>query len=104
MRMPQRSNGEPTLHDFGSKTFSEKFGGTTITPKGRTVKAVYQEIEDFVDMVFAQPETARHLCRKLYRFFVYHQITEEVEREVILPLAETFQRKNYESNPYCRPC
>ena len=99
MRMPQRSNGEPTLHDFGSKTFSEKFGGTTITPTGRTQEAVRREIEDFVEMVFAQPETARHLCRKLYRFFVYHQITDAVEQDVIAPLAETLQRQNYEVKP-----
>ena len=99
MRMPQKSNGEPTLHDFGSKTFSEKFGGTTIAPEGRTQQAVHREIEDFVEMVFAQPETARHICRKLYRFFVYNQITNTVEQEVIRPLAETFQRQNYEIKP-----
>lgn len=98
-RMPQKSNGEPTLHDFGSKTFSDKFGNTTIAPEGRTQKAVHREIEDFVEMVFAQPATARHICRKLYRFFVYHHITDTVEREVIQPLAETFQRQNYEIKP-----
>lgn len=99
MRMPQKSNGEPTLHDFGPKTFSENFGGTTIMPQGRTQAAVHQEIEDFVEMVFAQPETARHLCRKLYRFFVYHRITDTIEQEVIQPLAKTLQQNNYEVKP-----
>ena len=102
MRMPQKSNGEPTLHDFGPKTFSEKFGNATITPTGRTQAAVRQEIEDFVAMVFDQPETARHLCRQLYRFFVYHQITDTIEREVIQPLAKILRENNYEMKPVLR--
>ena len=98
-RILQSYEGRPTLHDFGSKTFSDKFGRTTITPRAETVAAMYQEIEEFVDMVFAQPETARNICRQLYRFFVYHQITDQVEREVIQPLADTFRQHNYEIKP-----
>ncbi len=98
-RMLQKDNGEPTLHDFEPKTFSEKFDNTTITPEGKTVPAVYREIEEFVDMVFAQPETARHICRKLYRFFVYHEITDQVERNFIQPLAKLFQEEDYELRP-----
>ncbi|MFP4092250.1 MAG: DUF1800 family protein [Cyclobacteriaceae bacterium] len=97
--MPAYPNGEPTLHDFGSKTFSEKFGRRTITPEGRTRQAVLDEIREFVNMVFDQEATARHICRKLYRFFVFYRITPEVERNVIEPLARTFIKNNYEVRP-----
>ena len=98
-RMLSYPNGEPTQHDFSEKRFSDRFNQRTIRPRGRTYEAVQQEIREFVDMVFQQPETARHICRKLYRFFVYHQITPEVEREIIEPLAEVFRRHDYALAP-----
>ena len=100
--MPLDRDGKPQYHDFEPKKFSAKLGGVTITPRGETEKAVYQEIDEFIDMVFAQPETARHICRRLYRFFVYREITDEVEKKVIRPLAELLQKKNYEIKPVLR--
>lgn len=97
--LPKHPSGEPTLHDFGKKVFSEKFGRKTIAAKNKTQEAVLEEITELVDMVFAQPETARHICRKLYRFFVYAQITPEVEREVIEPLSQTLLSNQYEMRP-----
>lgn len=98
-KMPVNPQQVPTLHDFGSKTFSAKFGQRVIRPKGQSLAAVIEEIGTFVDMVFAQPETARFLCRKLYRFFVYHQITPEIEKEVIQPLATQLIHHRYEILP-----
>jgi uncharacterized protein (DUF1800 family) len=100
--MPTYPDGTPTLHDFGTKTFSEKFGRRTISPKGRNRQAVLDEIDEFVEMVFAQEATARHICRKLYRFFVFYRITPEVERKVIAPLARSFRQHNYEILPVVR--
>lgn len=90
---------EPSLHDFGSKVFSERFGGRTIRPTGTDAPAVMGEIENFVEMVFERPETARHICRKLYRFFVYHRISDTVEEQVIVPLARQLQAGDYEIQP-----
>jgi len=39
-----------------------------------------RELNDLVDMIFRQAETARFLCRKLYRWFVYYDIDPVVER------------------------
>ena len=99
-------------HDSGVKTFSHRFGNRTIKPyelksyydlKNLATKdACIQEVKDLVDMIFDQKETARHFCRKLYRFFVYYKITPEVEREVIEPLATTLYNKNYEMEPVLR--
>lgn len=94
-------------HDATTKTFSDAFQGTAITPLevvgGRaTIEATLQELDEFVEMIFGQEETARHICRKLYRFFVYYKITDEVENDIIVPLANTFRDNNYEIEPVLR--
>ena len=85
-------------HDTGSKTFSDKFQHTTI--QGATSAAgVYSELDDFVNMVFAQPELAKNVCRRLYRYFVHPNITDEIETDIIAPLADVFRNNNYEMMP-----
>ena len=93
------SKGEARFHDYGSKTFSSAFDGKTIHAAGRTPQAIRQEVAEFVDMVFDQPATAQHLCRKLYRFFVYHRITPSIENEIIKPLAQVMIDSHYELKP-----
>ncbi len=85
-------------HDTGTKTFSSAFQGTSIS--GASSEAdVIREISDFVEMVFAQEETAKRICRKLYRFFVSPLIDDEIETDIIAPLATTFRDNNYEIQP-----
>lgn len=87
-----------TQHDTGSKTFSSKFQGTTIA--GATTAAnMWVELDNFVNMVFAQPEVARNFVRRLYRWFVSRNITPEIETDIIEPLATTFRTGNYEIKP-----
>ena len=97
--MISNGKGEAIFHDYGSKTFSSAFGGKTIHSQGRTHQAIRQEIGEFVDMIFDQPATAQHLCRKLYRFFVYHQITPGIESQIIRPLAQVMIDNDYELRP-----
>jgi hypothetical protein len=52
-----------------------------------------------MDMIFDQPETARFICRKLYRFFVYYEITEEIEQDIIGPLAQTMLENDFQIQP-----
>lgn len=73
-------------HDPGNKKFSSAFGYQEIV--GAVDAAdMYRELSDFVDMIFAKPETARAYVRKLYLFFVADQITDEIESDIIAPLA-----------------
>ena len=90
------TRGRPQLnrHDTSDKTFSHRFNTQTITG-ATTEQDMWQELEDYVDMVFAQPETARHICRKLYRFFVHSNITAQIETDIIDPLATTLRNSNY---------
>lgn len=88
------------LHDAGSKTFSPAFQNTVIVPSATdggyaTAAAAKGELSAMIDMIFNQAETARFLCRKLYRFFVYYDITPDVETRIIIPLAQTFKSSGY---------
>ena len=50
-------------------------------------------------MIFSNNETALYICRRLYNFFVYSQIDEQVEIQIIQPLAAIFRENNYDIKP-----
>ena len=52
-----------------------------------------------VDMIFNQEETSKFFCRKLYRFFMYYNINDEIETDIITPLATTLRSNNFEIAP-----
>jgi uncharacterized protein (DUF1800 family) len=88
-------------HDKEAKVFTAAFGSQSIAPfeiveDQPTKAAALKEFDDLIEMIFAREETARFICRKLYRFFVYWEITPEVESDIILPLATTFRNADYE--------
>lgn len=84
------------IHDTGDKNFSAFFDNTTI--KGSTDGA--GELDDLMEMIFSKSEViSKYIIRKLYRFFVYYVIDEEIEQKVIEPLAETFRQSNWEIYP-----
>jgi uncharacterized protein (DUF1800 family) len=90
----------PARHDTSNKTFSSFYNNTVIT--GRTGPSGEQELDDLIDMIFNQNEVALHICRALYRFFVYYKIDASVETNVIEPLADTFRSNNYNILPVLR--
>ncbi len=85
-------------HDTDDKTFSSAFGNQTIIGR-ETELGAFEELDDFVEMVFAQPETAKAYCRKLYRYFVKSEWSEDVETDIIEPLAEILIANDYEILP-----
>ncbi|MFN8547247.1 MAG: DUF1800 domain-containing protein [Candidatus Eisenbacteria bacterium] len=72
---------QPWAHDYGNKTFlghtGQYFG------------------HDIVNIIFQQPETARFICRKLYRYF----IDEYPNEALVEQLATTLRNNNYEIKP-----
>jgi uncharacterized protein (DUF1800 family) len=80
-------------HDETSKTLSSRFGSVTITNAGD------QEYKNFIDVIFNHPEIGKHLCRRLYRWFVNYEITPEVETNIINPLAQLLITSNFEVEP-----
>ncbi|MFZ1312007.1 MAG: DUF1800 family protein, partial [Chitinophagaceae bacterium] len=82
-------------HDTGTKTFSSFYNNTTIS--GSTDPD--QELDALIDMIFTTTEAARFICRKLYKWFVYYDIDETTETNVIIPMAEILQSNNYDVKP-----
>ncbi len=91
-------------HDKGQKTFSARFQNKVIEPSEivngyATDTATIDELNEMMDMIFNEDATAKFICTKLYRFFVYHEITDDVKSQIIEPLASTFKSNNYEIKP-----
>jgi uncharacterized protein (DUF1800 family) len=91
---------DPTRHDPTDKQFSHRYQDRVVT--GRSGDAGAQELDDLVAMIFDQHETARYLCRKLYRWFVYYLIDDQVESTVIAPMADLLRASHYEVKPVLR--
>ncbi len=84
-------------HDTSDKQFSEFYGNRLI--KGKSGAEGAQEMEELLDMIFENNETALYLSRRLYQFFVYSEIDAGVEQTVIAPMAEILRSNNYEILP-----
>ena len=85
-------------HDTTDKTFSSFYNSTKIT--GRTgVFAGSLELDDMLNMILSVDEVSKHICRKLYQYFVYFDIDSNTETNVIEPLAKIFRDNNYEIKP-----
>ncbi len=89
-----RGYGSTTKHDDGDKQFSYAFQDQIITGSS-TEEGMFTELSDFTEMIFNQDETARNICRKLYRYFVSRNITTEIETDIIEPLATTMRTNDY---------
>jgi uncharacterized protein (DUF1800 family) len=95
-RAEARSFFNPNRHDTQPKTFSAFYGNTVIN---RPLADAELELDDLLDMIFAKEEVSRHICRRLYRFFVYHDISAATETDIITPMAATFRAANYQIKP-----
>lgn len=96
--------GTSTRHDVSDKQFSAAFNNTLIQSTGvigsnATIQGVYTELDDVIDMIFASPHAARNICRRIYRQFVYFDITDEIETDIIGPLATILEQNNFEIIP-----
>jgi hypothetical protein len=80
-------------HDTGNKQLSHRFNNAIIQNNGEL------EFRDLIDLIFMQDEVSRFICRKLYRWFVYYQIDEDVEANVIEPMAQILRDNDYNIKP-----
>ncbi len=94
---------DPVRHETDDKQFSAKYGGTTIV--GRSgIDAGNAELADLANMLLSHQETPKFICRKLYRWYVNPNVTQEIEDQVIIPLANFFSssENNYAITPLIR--
>ncbi len=87
---------KPTKHDTNPKQFSSFYNNAVIN---RPLAEAESELDDLLNIIFDINEVSKYICRKLYRFFVYDDITADTELTIITPLAATFKNNNYEIKP-----
>jgi uncharacterized protein (DUF1800 family) len=80
-------------HTLGTKQLSHRFNNAVIAESGA------QEYKNLIDVVFQQDECARFITRKLYRWFVNHEIDSDTETNIIQPLATILKNNNYDIAP-----
>lgn len=88
-----RAEYVPARHDTTTKQFSAAFNNQAIIDNGA------DEYKDLIAMIFTKIETAKHICRKLYRWFVYYTLDAQVEQDIIDPLATMLINNNFEIKP-----
>ena len=87
---------QESWHDTGAKQLSARFGGAAIDDAGD------REYVEVVRLIFEHPAAAHYVCRKLYRYFVYYDVTPAVERDVIAPMAQLLRQSDFEVAPVVR--
>ncbi len=91
----------PDLHTTGPKTMSYRFDNAVIGSDDPGYNTE-NEFRELINVIFGKAETARALCRELYRFFVYSDINAQVETDVIEPLAQVMIDNDFEMVPTLR--
>lgn len=84
-------------HDATNKEFSSFYGNKVIT--GFSGAGGAGEVDELIDMIFLQEEAAKHVCRKIYRWFIYYKIDSTIEQTIITPLAQIFKNNNFNIQP-----
>lgn len=84
-------------HNTTNKQFSAFYGNTIIN--GQSGAAGANELDSLLDMIFSTQEVAKYICRRLYNFFLYYEIDQDTETNVIEPLADIFRTNNYDIIP-----
>ncbi|WP_424962229.1 DUF1800 domain-containing protein [Ekhidna sp.] len=95
-----------TSHEEGTKTFSSRMANGVVTPDtdllqagNPTEESVLDEISQFVDLIYDQDETPRAICREIYRFFVYHQVDQTLQDDIIQDMADIFTANDFKIQP-----
>ncbi|TAD86039.1 MAG: DUF1800 domain-containing protein, partial [Bacteroidetes bacterium] len=85
-------------HDVANKQFSSFYNNTVIVGQN-SANGGELELDAMLNMIFAKEEVSKYMCRRLYRFFVFGDISASVENNIITPLAATFRNANYQIKP-----
>jgi uncharacterized protein (DUF1800 family) len=102
-----------SAHNNDPKTFSNRLSNANIQSDplllngGQPTEAsALDEIAQLIDLIYNQPETARNICRKIYRFFVWSPHTKEealaIEtspNDIIGIMASTFETSGFKIQP-----
>ncbi|MCF0042521.1 DUF1800 domain-containing protein [Dyadobacter fanqingshengii] len=93
----------PARHDTSNKIFSVKYNNTEIVGRSSATGGE-EELAELTEMLLRHPECPKFICRKLYRWYVNTNVTQEIEDQIIVPLAAFFSSaaNNYKIEPVLR--
>ncbi len=80
-------------HDTGDKFFSSFYGNKII--RGKEGAEGANELQEVVDLLCEVDEHSIYIARRLYQFFVYPALTEDIEEKIIKPLAKIYVDNNH---------
>ena len=93
-------------HDNDDKQFSNRFNNTVVSPDPvlmlgslATEESVLDEISQLIEMISSQQEAAIFICRELYRFYVYHDVTQDIQNNIISEMAVTLIANGHKIQP-----
>ena len=91
--VPVTSQFNVANHDITTKKLSPRFNNSSIANTG------INEYKNLIDIIFQKEEVSLHVCRRLYTWFVASEINDEIENDIIKPLAKVFRDSDYELLP-----
>lgn len=78
------------LHDSSTKQLSHRFDEEAITNQGA------EEYKYVIDIILKKKEVARYICRQLHIWFIGSDLNDEVEANIIEPMASAFYDSDYD--------
>ncbi len=91
--LPIRSEYRLNRHDTTNKVLSHRFNNVVIN------NAEDQEYKNLIDTIFTRDEVALFISRKIFRWFVSSKINDEIESQVIVPMASVIRSNDYNIAP-----
>ncbi|MCC6815903.1 MAG: DUF1800 family protein [Saprospiraceae bacterium] len=79
----------PNLHDASTKILSHRFTNAQISNDGAN------EYNNLIEIIFKKREAATFICTKLYRYFVYYNIDETIQADIIEGMADKLIANNF---------
>ncbi|MEM6697595.1 MAG: DUF1800 domain-containing protein [Bacteroidota bacterium] len=86
----------PNQHDKGQKQLSHRFDNVVIDNNNAN------EYKDLIEIIFQHPQASRFICRRLYRWFVHFDITDQVEQAIIELMSAILRDNNFNIKPVIR--
>jgi len=97
---------DPGSHDNEDKQFSSRFDNVVISADPALLQngeptelSVLDELSQLIEMITSKQESALYICRRLYRYYVYHEVTKEIQDSVISDMAATLIANNFKIQP-----
>ena len=104
--MVKGSKTNASSHDNEIKQFSDRFSNKIIQPDpllliggNATEASAYDEVSQLIDSIYSKRETAKNICRRIYRYFVYRDVSTSIDATVIEEMATTFINGQFKLQP-----